>query len=135
MVSDRRQRVARIVWTVLFLAGVAAIPVLNKRTLATAPSAAGTGGDGRFGFHLQDVRAKSGVDFVHQPPEFDPQLGHIMPQVASTGASVAGGRLRSRRLAGLLPDQQRRQLAQPACIATAATAASPTSRAARRGRR
>jgi hypothetical protein len=29
------------------------------------------------------------VDFVHQAPVFDPQLSHIMPQVASTGASVA----------------------------------------------
>ena len=29
------------------------------------------------------------MDFVHQAPVFDPQLSHIMPQVASTGASVA----------------------------------------------
>ena len=87
MVSDRRQSVARIVWTVLFVAGVAAIPVLNRRTLATAPSAADE--PGRFGFHLQEVARDVGVDFVHQAPTFDPQLGHIMPQVASTGASVA----------------------------------------------
>jgi enediyne biosynthesis protein E4 len=87
VVSERRQRVARIVWTVLFVAGVAAIPVLNRQTLATAPSA--TDGAGRFGFHLQNVAREAGVDFVHQPPTFDPQLNHIMPQVASTGASVA----------------------------------------------
>jgi len=83
--SATRPRVTRIVWTVLFVAGVAAIPVLNRRTLATAPA----GDAGRFGFHLQDVARDVGVDFVHQPPTFDPQLGHIMPQVASTGASVA----------------------------------------------
>src|SRR6185369_2922197 len=85
MDSAKRQRVARIVWTILFVAGVAAIPVLNRRTLATAP----TGDAGRFGFHLQDVAREAGVDFVHQPPTFDPQLSHIMSQVASTGASVA----------------------------------------------
>jgi hypothetical protein len=87
MVSDRRQRVARIVWTVLFVAGVAAIPLLNRRTQAIAPTA--TDGAGRFGFRLQDVARESGVDFVHQAPVFDPQLAHIMPQVASMGASVA----------------------------------------------
>jgi hypothetical protein len=87
MVSDRRQRVARIVWTVLFVAGVAAIPLLNRQTQAIAPTA--TDGAGRFGFRLQDVARESGVDFVHQAPVFDPQLAHIMPQVASTGASVA----------------------------------------------
>ena len=87
MVSERRQRVARIVWAVMFVAGIEAIPVLNKRTLATAPSASGA--PGRFGFHLQEVARESGVDFVHQPPTFDPQLSHIMPQVASMGAAVA----------------------------------------------
>jgi hypothetical protein len=85
MDSAKRPRAARIVWTVLFVAGVAAIPVLNRRTLATAPA----GDAARFGFHLQDVAREAGVDFVHQPPAFDPQLSHIMPQVASTGASVA----------------------------------------------
>jgi hypothetical protein len=79
--------VARILWTVLFVAGVAAIPILNRSTLATAPTAGGAAG--RFGFHLQDVAREAGVDFVHQPPLFDPQLSHIMPQIASTGASVA----------------------------------------------
>jgi len=86
MVSPRRQRAAQIVWAILFVAGVVAIPVLNQRTSVSAgrgdPSA-------RFGFRLQDVAREAGVDFVHQVPTFDPQLSHIMPQVASTGASVA----------------------------------------------
>jgi hypothetical protein len=86
MVSPRRQRTAQIVWAILFVAGVAAIPVLNRRTSVSAgpgdPSA-------RFGFRLRDVAREAGVDFVHQVPTFDPQLSHIMPQVASTGASVA----------------------------------------------
>jgi hypothetical protein len=30
-----------------------------------------------------------GIDFVHQAPTFDARLGHIMPQVAAMGASVA----------------------------------------------
>jgi hypothetical protein len=84
---DRRRRVARSVWTVLFATAVAAIPVLNRLTLATSGSSGSP--EDRFGFHLQDVARDAGVDFVHLPPVFDPQLSHIMPQVASTGASVA----------------------------------------------
>jgi len=87
MVPANRPHLLRLVWTLLFVAGVAAIPVLNRRTLATAPTVGSA--PGRFGFHLQEVAREAGVDFVHQPPVFDPQLSHIMPQVASTGASVA----------------------------------------------
>ena len=87
MVSERRQRTARMVWLVLFMAGVAAIPVLNRRTLATAPSAAD--GPGRFGFHLQDVAREAGVDFVPPPPMFNPPLRPPLPQVANTEESVA----------------------------------------------
>ena len=31
----------------------------------------------------------AGIDFVHQAPKLDPKLDHIMPQIASMGASVA----------------------------------------------
>jgi enediyne biosynthesis protein E4 len=85
MVPPSRQRTAQIVWAILFVAAVAAIPVLNSRTLVSAGPDSGA----RFGFQLKEVAREAGVDFVHQVPAFDPQLNHIMPQVASTGASVA----------------------------------------------
>ena len=31
----------------------------------------------------------AGIDFVHQAPKLDAKLDHIMPQIASMGASVA----------------------------------------------
>lgn len=43
----------------------------------------------RYGFYLEDVTEDWGIDFVHQEPEFDSKLDHIMPQIASVGASVA----------------------------------------------
>jgi enediyne biosynthesis protein E4 len=43
----------------------------------------------RHGFCLQEVSHPAGVSFVHQAPTLDPQLDHIMPQVASMGASVS----------------------------------------------
>jgi hypothetical protein len=43
----------------------------------------------RYGFYLEDVTEDWGINFVHQEPEFDSKLDHIMPQIASVGASVA----------------------------------------------
>jgi enediyne biosynthesis protein E4 len=43
----------------------------------------------RHGFYLQEVSRAAGVNFVHQAPTLDPRLSHIMPQVASMGASVS----------------------------------------------
>jgi hypothetical protein len=43
----------------------------------------------RHGFYLREVSHAAGVNFVHQGPTLDPQLDHIMPEVASMGASVS----------------------------------------------
>ncbi|SMO63493.1 CRTAC1 family protein [Fodinibius sediminis] len=43
----------------------------------------------QYGFYLEDVTEEWGVDFVHRAPSLDKQLDHIMPQIASVGASVS----------------------------------------------
>ena len=43
----------------------------------------------RFGFALEEVAGKSGIDFVHRGPTFDGKLNHIMPHVAAMGAAVS----------------------------------------------
>ena len=43
----------------------------------------------RFGFALEEVAGKSGIDFVHRGPAFDAKLAHIMPHVAAMGAAVS----------------------------------------------
>jgi enediyne biosynthesis protein E4 len=43
----------------------------------------------RHGFYLQEVSHAAGVNFTHQAPTLDHQLDHIMPEVASMGASVS----------------------------------------------
>ena len=43
----------------------------------------------RYGFYFEEVAKKSGVEFVHTAPTLDAKLDHIMPQIASMGASVA----------------------------------------------
>lgn len=42
-----------------------------------------------FGFYLEEVAKDVGIDFIHQSPQLDSQLDHILPTIASTGASVA----------------------------------------------
>ncbi len=43
----------------------------------------------RYGFFLEEVSGEAGIDFVHRAPVLDSKLDHIMPQVASVGASVS----------------------------------------------
>ncbi len=42
-----------------------------------------------FGFFLEEISKEAGVDFRHQTPQLDRQLDHILPTIASTGASVS----------------------------------------------
>src|SRR6188472_2305336 len=90
MIPAQRQRIAWFVWTIVLVAALVSIRVLNSQATATAHEV--TGGapaDTRFGFRLEESAKALGVDFVHQAPTFDGRLAHIMPQVASMGAAVA----------------------------------------------
>src|SRR4051812_11966787 len=78
----------RLVWllsSLLLTASIAAIPMLNARS-ASLTRAATTN---RFGFRLVESAAAAGIHAEHAAPTFDSRLAHIMPQIASTGASVA----------------------------------------------
>jgi hypothetical protein len=43
----------------------------------------------RYGFFLEEISGQSGIDFTHERPDLDPRLNHILPQIASVGASVS----------------------------------------------
>src|SRR5262245_6476319 len=91
MNEDTRQRGLRGLWTILFVAALAAVPVLN-RSYAGSAGESGSGSPGaltRYGFRLEEVAKQIGVDAVHQAPTFDHQFDHIMPQVDAMGAAVA----------------------------------------------
>jgi len=42
-----------------------------------------------FGFYLQEANRELGIEFVHKAPELDSKINHILPTIASTGASVS----------------------------------------------
>ncbi|HTM04628.1 MAG TPA: CRTAC1 family protein [Vicinamibacterales bacterium] len=84
-----RRRVWWLIWTLQLVAALLAVHALNGRAAGRGTTAGGGDATARFGFRLQQVNRAAGVDFVHEAPTFDPQLAHIMPQIASTGASVS----------------------------------------------
>src|ERR1700693_4494169 len=88
----KRGPVARIVLAVFFVAMVVS-PLVIKR-IAARREVAKSKLDlqtalARHGFYLQEVSHAAGVNFVHQGPTLDHKLDHIMPEVASMGASVS----------------------------------------------
>ena len=89
-----RQRVLWLVWSVVLLASLAAVVLLNRRAAGVRlvrwqARAYRSHAIDRYGFALEESARRLGVDFVHQGPTFDSRLDHIMPQVASMGAAVA----------------------------------------------
>ncbi|MEO6804006.1 MAG: CRTAC1 family protein [Granulicella sp.] len=77
----------------VFFAGLLATPIVLKKRSAQKQTHQ-TPFDAKaslaqHGFYLQEVSHDAGIDFVHQAPILDAKLAHIMPQVASMGASVS----------------------------------------------
>jgi enediyne biosynthesis protein E4 len=83
---------SRILLTLIFIS-LLAVPLVLKR-FRTRDETINASVDAntavsRYGFHLSEVAKSSGINFTHQAPTLDHQLDHIMPQVASMGASVS----------------------------------------------
>src|SRR5690242_7867990 len=88
MTEPARQRLLRVLWTLVLAGAIAAVPLLNRSAAGTV-SDRGSGALTRYGFKLDEVSKQIGVEAVHQAPTFDQQFAHIMPQVAAMGAAVA----------------------------------------------
>jgi hypothetical protein len=82
-----RQRLAWLLWASVLIISIAAVPTLNNRAAGTSAHS-GPASPARFGFQLASIGEQAGVRFTHEGPTFDAKLEHIMPQVASMGASV-----------------------------------------------
>lgn len=86
-----KNRVPQIILAVLFVGAL----LVTRRYGTNSPTAPAQSPKEvkeameRYGFHLEEVAAKSGIQFTHQAPTLDPKLEPIMPQVASMGAAVS----------------------------------------------
>ncbi|WP_263385179.1 CRTAC1 family protein [Granulicella arctica] len=87
----KRGTLLRIPLAIVF-ACLLAVPFLMKQRAARAVISSKFDGRtalARHGFYFEEVSHAAGIDFTHQAPELDAKLAHIMPQVASMGASVS----------------------------------------------
>jgi hypothetical protein len=83
--------IARAVLALIFV-GLLGTPLLIRRYHAgPMPPPSGSNADAlaRYGFRLTESAKAAGVGVVHGGPTLDPQLAHIMPEVASMGAAVS----------------------------------------------
>jgi enediyne biosynthesis protein E4 len=82
----------RVFLDIVFI-GLLAIPLVVRQVSARREAAQAKLDESqalaRYGFHLQEVSQLAGVHFIHQAPTLDAKLNHIMPEVASMGASVS----------------------------------------------
>jgi enediyne biosynthesis protein E4 len=89
--DERGRRLWWVVWASVLTMSLVAVKLLDR--MSGPAAAAGRRGQSdalaRYGFALEEVARRSGVDFTHRAPVFDARLDHIMPQIASTGAAVS----------------------------------------------
>jgi hypothetical protein len=87
-----KRRILGVLLCIFFLALIATPLVIKRVSERHEPSGAATSCEtviARYGFCFQEVAKAAGLDFTHQAPSLDPQLNHIMPEVASMGAAVS----------------------------------------------
>ncbi len=82
------RRYSTPVLAVIFVA-LLATPALMRRLGPRAAASADVDAREHYGFRLVESSKAAGLDFVHESPTLDPKLAHIMPLVASMGASVS----------------------------------------------
>src|SRR5579883_247903 len=88
----KRGPAARIVLAIFFLALLATPAAIRRVSAARASEKIRLDANAallRHGFYLQEVSHQAGIHFIHQAPVLDPKLDHIMPEVASMGASAS----------------------------------------------
>ena len=81
------QLVKQIIVSVFFVGMLGTVAIYNLRH--EAERLPGTVALERYGFYLEEVSKDVGLKFTHEAPVLDEKLDHIMPLVASMGASVS----------------------------------------------
>ena len=87
-----KKRILGVLLCIFFLALIATPLVIKRVSERHESIGAATPCEtviARYGFCFQEVAKAAGLDFTHQAPSLDPQLHHIMPEVASMGAAVS----------------------------------------------
>jgi hypothetical protein len=87
------KKITTQIFITIFFIFLLALPAIIKKETISKPKNAISNNSASalkfFGFYLEEVSRQSGIDFIHQSPELDPRLNHILPQIASMGASIS----------------------------------------------
>ena len=79
----------QLVSAVLLAGLLVAVWVLGHESTAAQADANAQKAMDSYGFYLREVSKDVGIDFTHEAPTLDAKLEHIMPIIASMGASVS----------------------------------------------
>ncbi len=83
-------RVTQSLLLALLAAQLGLVAVLDRRAAGTSAADSGEAAAlERYGLYLRETAVAAGMETSHEVPRFDPQLDHIMPQIASMGAGVS----------------------------------------------
>ena len=92
MFANKYNIIIKIIVIIVFI-GFLSLPLyfsyLSKQSQLKKKAIASAFSQKQFGFFLEEVSEKSGINFIHQSPKLDPKFDPILPQIASMGASVS----------------------------------------------
>jgi hypothetical protein len=87
-----KQVMAKVLVTTFFIILLILPAFIKKETLSRPGETAASNSASAlkfFGFYLEEVSVEAGINFIHESPILDPKIEHILPQIASMGASVS----------------------------------------------
>ena len=80
----------RIIVAIFFAAQIVGVWALNRNGVPNVEKLSHEEALDRYGFYLQESSRAYGIDFIHKSPTLlDEKLSHILPIIASMGASVS----------------------------------------------
>ena len=88
----RKQKIVKTSTAVFFIILLALPAIIKKESISRTRNKTSPNMESAlkfFGCYLEDVSDKAGFVFVHESPKLDPRLDHILPQIASMGASIS----------------------------------------------
>ena len=90
--ETRKQQITKASTAVFFIILLALPAMMKQETISRTRDKSSSIRESAikfYGFYLEDVSDQAGFHFVHESPKLDPRLDHILPQIASMGASIS----------------------------------------------
>jgi hypothetical protein len=90
--KTRKLKITKAFITIFFIVLLILPAIIKKETISQPKDSSSNNAATAikfFGFYLEEVSDQTGIDFQHKSPALDPKLEHILPQIASVGASIS----------------------------------------------